>query len=112
MVRTQPGLVSEYTVLSLQQQRVLCTYYTMIRDAILTCARKPTRVISIYRTKTTTKKCKNRKSKKRICSEVTVKVWGIHVVSHEEEKESCSGKDLQKRKVLRLECNSEWVMEN
>jgi len=30
----------------------------------------------------------NRKSKKenRICSEVTVKVWGIHVVSPEEEK--------------------------
>ena len=114
MVRTQPGLVSEYTVLSLQQQRVLCTYYTMIRDAILTCARKPTRVSSIYRTKTTTKKCKTEKlkSKKRICSEVTVKVWGIHVVSHEEEKESYSGKDLQKRKVLSLECKSEWVMEN
>ena len=27
------------------------------------------------------------KSKKRICSEVTVTVWGIHVVSPEEEKE-------------------------
>ena len=31
-----------------------------IRDAILTCARKPTRVSLIYRTEPTTKKCKNR----------------------------------------------------
>jgi len=40
--------------------------------------------------KKTTKKCKTekkRKSKKWICSEVTVKVGGIHVVSPEEEKE-------------------------
>jgi len=28
---------------------------------------------------------------------------GIHVVSPEEEKEGCGGKDLQKRKVLSLE---------
>ena len=50
-----------------------------IRDASLTCARKPTRVSLIYRTETTTKKCKTEKlkSKKRICSEVTVKVWKI-----------------------------------
>jgi len=34
--------------------------------------------------------------------EVTVKVWD-HVVSFEEEKEGCSGKDLQKKKVLSLE---------
>ena len=33
--------------------------YDMIRDAILTCARKPTWVSLIYRTETTTKKCKN-----------------------------------------------------
>jgi len=35
-------------------------------------------------------KVENRKKTKeyeRICSEVTVKVWGIHVVSPEEEKE-------------------------
>ena len=53
--------------------------YDTIRDAILTCARKPTWVSLIYRTETTTKKCKTEKlkSKKRICSEVTVKVWGI-----------------------------------
>jgi len=30
-------------------------------------------------------------------------VWGIHVVSPEEEKEGCGGKDLQKKKVLSLE---------
>jgi len=38
---------------------------------------------------TTTKKCKieKLKSKKQICSEVTVKVWGIHAASPEEEKE-------------------------
>jgi len=35
--------------------------------------------------------------------EVTVKVWGYHVVSPEEEKKGCSGKDLQKKKVLSLE---------
>ena len=60
-----------------------------IRDAILVCARKPTWVSLIYRTEPTTKKCKTKKlkSKKRICSEVAVKVWGIHVVSPEEEKE-------------------------
>jgi len=36
--------------------------------------------------------------------EVTVKVWGNHVVSPEEEKElvlGCSGKDLQKKKVFK-----------
>ena len=59
-----------------------------IRDAILTCARKPTRVSLIYRTEPTTKKCKNRKTKsrKQICSEITVISLGIRVVNHEEEK--------------------------
>ena len=38
--------------------------YDTIRDAILTCARKPTRVRLIYHTEPTTKKCKNRKTKK------------------------------------------------
>jgi len=38
--------------------------YDTIRDAILTCARKPTRVGLIYRTEPTTEKCKNRKTKK------------------------------------------------
>ena len=75
--------------------------YDTIRDAILTCAQKLTWVSLIYRTESTTKK-ENRKkllSKKRICSEVTVKIWSIHVVSPEEEKEGCGGKELQKRKV-------------
>jgi len=38
--------------------------YDTIRDAILTCARKPTWVSLIYRTEPTTKKCKNRKKLK------------------------------------------------
>jgi len=33
------------------------------------------------------------------------------VVSPEEEKEGYGGKELQKRKVLSLECKSEGVME-
>ena len=36
----------------------------------------------------------------------------IRVVSPGEEKEGCGGKYLQKRKVLSLELESEWVMEN
>jgi len=45
-----------------------------IRDAILTCAQKLTRVSLIYRTEPTTKKWKTGKlkSKKRICSDVSV----------------------------------------
>jgi len=44
-----------------------CVWPDMIRDAILTCARKPTWVSFIYCTETTTKKCKTEKlkSKKR-----------------------------------------------
>jgi len=38
--------------------------YDTILDAILTRARKPTRVSLIYRTETTTEKWKNRKTKK------------------------------------------------
>jgi len=34
---------------------------------------------------------------------VSITVWGIREVSPEEEKESYDGKDLPKRKVLRLE---------
>ena len=50
-----------------------------LRDAILTCARKPTWVSLIYRTEPTTKKCKNRKktkSRTQICSEITVNSLG------------------------------------
>jgi len=42
-----------------------CHYFiNTIRDAILTCAQKPTWFSLIYRTEPTTKKCKNRKTKK------------------------------------------------
>jgi len=45
------------------------TFYTIrydtIRDAILTCARKPTRVSLIYRTETTTKSLKQKKIKSK-----------------------------------------------
>jgi len=37
------------------------TRYDTIRDAILTCARKPTSVSLIYRTETTTENCKTEK---------------------------------------------------
>ena len=52
--------------------------YDTIRDAILTCARKPTWISLIYRTEPITKKCKNRKTKsrKQICSEITVNSLG------------------------------------
>ena len=52
--------------------------YDTIRDAILTCARKPTCVSLIYLMEPTTKKCKNRKSKssQQICSEITVNSLG------------------------------------
>ena len=46
--------------------------YDTIRDAMLTCARKPTWVRLIYRTEPTTKKCKNRKKLKQIWQEITV----------------------------------------
>jgi len=39
-------------------------YVDTIRYAILTCARKPTLASLIYRTETTTKKCKTEKLKK------------------------------------------------
>ena len=39
--------------------------YDTIRDAILTCARKPTWVSLIYRTETTTKRCKTEKLKSK-----------------------------------------------
>ena len=76
--------------------------YDTIRDAFLTCAQKPTRVSLIYRTESTTKKWKTEKlkSKKRICSEVSVSSPG----NLKKKRKGCGGrKDLQKRKVLSLE---------
>ena len=60
----------------------------------------------------TTKNCKTEKLKSK--NSLTLKVWGIMylVVSPEEEKKGCSGKDLQKKKVLNLERKREWVMKN
>ena len=60
--------------------------YDTIRDAIFTCARKPTRVSLIYRTETTTK---NRKTEKLISKNghANSKSRGNQVVSPEEEKE-------------------------
>jgi len=54
------------------------TMRSTIRDAILTCARKPAWVSLIYRTEPTTKMCENRKtiSRKQICSEITVNSLG------------------------------------
>jgi len=89
------------------------TKYDTIRDAILTCARKPTWVSLIYRTEPTTKNCKTEKLKsKNRHARSNSKSMGNHVVSPEEEKTGCSGKDLQKRKVLSLEWKREWVMKN
>ena len=61
--------------------------YDTIRDAILTCARKPTWVSLIYRTETTTKNCNTEKlnSKSRYVRSDS-KSLGNHVVSFEEEK--------------------------
>ena len=60
----------------------------MIRDAILTCARKQTRVGLICRTETTTKNCKTEKLKsKKAYARGNHKSLGNHVVSAEEETE-------------------------
>jgi len=67
-----------------QSVDLVCDFYTLLgdtirydttRDAILTCARKLTRVSLVYRTEPTTKSGKQKKTKKqknRICSEVSV----------------------------------------
>ena len=60
-----PVAITLFTIIDVTSWLVSHTIrYDTIRDAILTCARKPTWVSSIYRTEPTTKKCKNRKSKK------------------------------------------------
>ena len=60
-----------------------------IWDAILTCARKPTLVSLIYRTETTTKKCKTEKLKRKKTDMLRSnnKSLANRVVSPEEEKE-------------------------
>jgi len=61
--------------------------YDTIRDAILTCARKPTWIGLIYRTETTTKNCitEKPKSKSRYVRSNS-KSPGNHVVSSEKKK--------------------------
>ena len=55
-----------------------------------------------YRTETTTKKWKTKKTKKQKngYAQKYQLVWGIRGVSLEERKDGYGGKDLQKRKVL------------
>ena len=69
--------------------RSLSIRYDTIRDAILTCARKPTPVSLIYRTETTTKNCKKRKKlqSKNGYARSNSKRLGNHVVSPGEEIE-------------------------
>ena len=52
------------------------------------------------------------KSKKQICSKVSINSPGIRAVSLEEEKEGYGGKDLQKRKVLSREWKEWGVMDD
>jgi len=48
----------------------------------------------------------NRKTKKykRVCSELTVKVWGIHVVSPEEEKKRLRHEKEGRESTVRRNC--------
>jgi len=75
--------------------QIYAACYDTTRGASLRCARKPTRVSLIYRTEPTSKKWKTEKlkSKKRICSEVSVNSPGNRGVNPEEEKEDYDGKD-------------------
>jgi len=52
------------------------------------------------------------KSRKQICSKITVNSLGnLCSESWRRKGKGCGGKDLQKRKILGLEWKSEWVME-
>ena len=84
-----------------------------IRDAILTCARKPTWVDLIYRTETTAKNCKTEKLKStNRYARTDSKSLGNHVVSLEEERERLQWEGFAEKKVLSLEWKREWVMKN
>ena len=78
----------------------LLSSYDTIRDAILMCARKPTRVSLIYRTEPTTKNCKTEKLKsKNGYARSNRKSLRNHVVSPEEEKERLRWEGLADLKV-------------
>ena len=80
-----------------------------IREAILTCAQK----LLIYRMNQKLKKWKkNKKSKKRICSEVSVNSPGNPWSQFRRRNSRLWWKNLQKRKVLSLEWKSEGVMDD
>ena len=84
--------------------------YDTIRDAVLTCTRKPTWVGLTCHMKPTTKNCKTEKLKSK-SRYVRTKSLGNHVVSSEEEKERLQWEGFGK-KVLSLEWKREWVMKN
>jgi len=97
----EPVATSSYTVFTLYNQLCnrldeLCKWaqpYDTIRDVILTCARK----LNLPH-EPTTEMCKTEKlkTKKRICSEVTVNRLGIRGVSPEEERKATVGRTYRK----------------
>ena len=89
MVSPPKGLwsLSSSCKMVLLRSLVLSSRYDTIRDAILTCARKPTRASLIYRTETTTN-CKTEKLKsKNRYGRSNSKSLGNHEVSPKEKKE-------------------------
>ena len=78
--------------------QVPCKHYT-IRDAILTCARKPTWVSLIYRTEPTTKKCKKKQKKYKVKTDMLrseVNSPGNTLISPEEERKATVGRVCRK----------------
>jgi len=75
-----------------------------IRDTILMCARKRTRVSLIYRKEPTTKKWKTEKlkSKKRICSEVSVNSPGNPCSQSSAALKSLARRKREQRCVINL----------
>jgi len=81
-----------------REERASPQSHGTIRDAILTCARKPTRVGLIYSTETTTKKCKTEKLKSNSrYVRSNSKSLGNDVVSSEEEKERLQWKGFAEK---------------
>ena len=89
--RRSPSINRKFTVLQIR--------YDTIRDAILTCARKPTWIGLIYRTETTTKNCKTEKLKsKSRYVRINSKSLGNHVVHSEKRKRKAAvGRICRKR---------------
>ena len=85
--------------------------YDTIRDAILTCARKPTWVGFIYSTETTTKNCKTEKlkSKSRYVRSNS-KSLGNHEVSSEEEKERLQWKGFAEKEGFKLDVRRKSIV--